>query len=354
MAEIAKHDTRVQKSLTKLKSGNHQQTGPVLTRYQKLLKEGKLRNAAGSSSLPAPQRHHLLTDGGGKGLRFQVERKEPGTFEKIVKDYCEKRQQVKENHERKEGDHQKLVKVTDKITNNITKVLSLDSGQEGSHIHGQKIPSKFKPNSDEIQREKMKSTLLESVYSPENLSSSQATSILEGLSEIPCDTNEPNMINKEKEPLRRKGRRRKSLATSMLPTEELAIYETGKVIGRAPQHAGAYIEDARGTRLPDNYDSEESILSQFPTPDTSNKLRPPGGDTAQVWAELRYDTPVGLSDEPEAYLYSEDKGYQHPLGKRDREPLKVEIPSGKTALRKLYRKGNAYYDEDGQLLYRVP
>lgn len=59
------------------------------------------------------------------------------------------------------------------------------------------------------------------------------------------------------------------------------------------------------------------------------------------------------SYEKEAYLYDEEKGYERPYGKYY-EFQKIDIPESLKRSNSIYRKGECYYDENGQLLYRVP
>ena len=59
-----------------------------------------------------------------------------------------------------------------------------------------------------------------------------------------------------------------------------------------------------------------------------------------------------------AYIYDEQTGYQYPYGKQERElqPIKVAKTTKQKVVDKevLIKKGNAYYDEHGEFVFRTP
>ncbi|GAB6031220.1 hypothetical protein CHUAL_009035 [Chamberlinius hualienensis] len=71
--------------------------------------------------------------------------------------------------------------------------------------------------------------------------------------------------------------------------------------------------------------------------------------------EVTWDSPRGATsdDEKEAYIYDSIKGYQRPYGRYVKQE-QIKIPSDKRNLDAIYQKGDAFYDENGEFLYRVP
>lgn len=57
----------------------------------------------------------------------------------------------------------------------------------------------------------------------------------------------------------------------------------------------------------------------------------------------------------ETYMFSEEKGYQHPFGQRKDLPEKqIPVPHNKLKSGVEFKMGNDFYDEDGEFLYRTP
>lgn len=57
----------------------------------------------------------------------------------------------------------------------------------------------------------------------------------------------------------------------------------------------------------------------------------------------------------ETYMFSEEKGYQHPFGQRKDLPEKrIPVPQNKLKSGVEFKSGNDFYDEDGEFLYRTP
>lgn len=62
-----------------------------------------------------------------------------------------------------------------------------------------------------------------------------------------------------------------------------------------------------------------------------------------------------IEDGTETYMFDEDKGYQHPFGqKKDLPEKRIKIPRNKLKSGAEFKKGNDFYDEDGEFLYRTP
>jgi len=62
---------------------------------------------------------------------------------------------------------------------------------------------------------------------------------------------------------------------------------------------------------------------------------------------------VKNSDGKEGYMYDSNRGYQRPYGRYE-DSDRIEIPADVWKEGAIYRDGDRYYDDHGQLLYRVP
>lgn len=81
-----------------------------------------------------------------------------------------------------------------------------------------------------------------------------------------------------------------------------------------------------------------------------------------VLDEVQFDYPVRSGQQAsnkEGYIYDPESGYQHPYGKinpdfEDLDFSKDELHKHEDGQNKLYKKGNNYYDSDGEFLYKAP
>lgn len=131
---------------------------------------------------------------------------------------------------------------------------------------------------------------------------------------------------------------------SMTAYERLQMEGTGKISSQGKKSS------------PSDYEKEEDIVAGVIK--RTGKFSP-DPNQERLMEDLRYDVPqsrrdVGGESVEEAYVYSPTSGYQHPLGKVDPE-LRIDVPEEhKSETRRRYQKGNAIYDENGDLLFRVP
>jgi len=81
-------------------------------------------------------------------------------------------------------------------------------------------------------------------------------------------------------------------------------------------------------------------------------------DRPCVWAEKREPYPnlkidsYKNTNSQNVYYYDKKYGYQHPYGKASDEDSNNRAPTTKAG--DVYRRGDCFYDEDGEFLYRVP
>ncbi|XP_064621007.1 uncharacterized protein LOC135483880 [Lineus longissimus] len=78
------------------------------------------------------------------------------------------------------------------------------------------------------------------------------------------------------------------------------------------------------------------------------------GSGSTIKSQIQYENHGKLNDMKEAYLYSDETGYQHPYGKVDDALGSVQISENVKKPGRIFKKGNVYYDEDGEFLYRTP
>jgi len=101
-------------------------------------------------------------------------------------------------------------------------------------------------------------------------------------------------------------------------------------------------------------------LEEFEKFSRNTRIKP----SSAVSDSIRYDSPAASrgrrngSEGVEGYMYDTKTGYSHPFGRRSDLPEPRVTMSARSVVQRsgsaTYRKGNAYYDEDGELLYRTP
>ncbi|XP_014677664.1 PREDICTED: uncharacterized protein LOC106817510 isoform X2 [Priapulus caudatus] len=97
-------------------------------------------------------------------------------------------------------------------------------------------------------------------------------------------------------------------------------------------------------------------------PHKEKSLQEENAKAARVTTRGKYKEhfPMQYDDhQQESFVYSSNSGYVNPLGKKPSYPDKIEVPrqSQKTAGSEdgiTYRRGNVFYDENGDFLYKVP
>ena len=407
LKEVVRHDRRVRaRWLALSEAGDGKcQGGPLELRYQKLIEMGKLAYAAGNPSLPMPQSQTFLTDGSDATIikalvqksnsdnpRTNLIQKRPptkpvGKFESLVKDYCESKpkEEIKKKSDEKmlayanhQSESQKLLEKV--VIETVPMVKSSNSKLNTDLLSG---PHQENDESTgQIKEQKEDGSLLDYIQERERLYSSQADAILEGQIEIPEDhlldippvsnlhtaqlhptghrtlsKNAPGshpseMVSSSRGnpqadqldlPAKRSGRRSLRMRreqsedrTLEMDMERLQMEGTGKI-----SQSGMNLDNLENNRKPVkkyNIDKEK----------------------AEVLNRIRYEfssTKGGL-DEPgdeEVYIYTEEGGYQYPFGRTDRQ-LRIKVPkqSQEGSQSRVYQKDKAVYDEDGELLYRIP
>lgn len=79
-----------------------------------------------------------------------------------------------------------------------------------------------------------------------------------------------------------------------------------------------------------------------------------GGKFKEGFDQLKFD-----QHRKEAFIYSSRHGYERPLGSKPMYKEKIQFPKmqkGKSDEKEdiIYKKGETFYDENGEFLYRVP
>lgn len=290
--QIIKHDKRVQQQWLQLKAGGHQ-GGPITQRYKQLQAEGKLQtlhNAAGIPTLPAPKSHQLF---------LPVEKPKSGSFYNIVKDYCEKKQQLQEKQTA--TTHAENTKLLADVTKAIH--VAKPKPQLLSFKYADKNIDELNEKSDDSR------CLLDKSWNQHELSSSSRNELLQ-----------------------------QSRAAEMA---DLQLSGTGNLTPK--EKAPAYNRD-----IVEMYNIHTREPADASTREAERKKQ-------EILEKMKYED-MG-SEKMEAYVFDSKHGYQHPLGRQMDQPEKLTLRKSKLKSQKkstMYKRGNAFYDETGDFIFRIP
>ena len=384
--EIRRHDDRVKKNWLALQTGDGPQ-GPIVTKYQQLIGEGKfalLKNAAGIKHLPMPGVRALLSQGPEK-------KGPPGVFESIVKDYVDKKKRLESKAEvaaRQEGGievqvlldsiaksskvkkyfqkdakinaaeedldsgfpkmkqsekHTELDAEPDGVPDFITNSLNtysegeramLNEPYDTKHTHGEMRKSQSFRNMGDFQNTRDGRSDI-GFYS-------EGTDIVKPLATMEEDSGYINSITdsnqQPKGRTKRRGRRKSQPIMSIQQFQEMQMKDTGKLPSNSAQKSLMDLANVGQMKT-------ENALLMHKSPEQNEDTYE---ENEELSAQLKFDEEGGRV---KTYTYDETSGYQYPLGKEDVGLQKIRVPKKGGSV---YRKGRGYYDEDGDLIFRVP
>ena len=334
IGDVIRHDKRVKENWLKLKAGDSgKEGGPVALRYEELLENNRLHllgNAAGILSLPMPEMGRFLS------LRkldvdTAIARRDvtPGPFEAIVKGYCEVQKSTHlADGEEKVTESKKLLQ-----ENRETNHKLLESVAKSTQHLPAKIQSRELKSLDSGRRDrKIRPISAAFNYVDENLQKPEPRTSLGSKGNDLQTLLDMDFPDTDVVPRRGSHRQRRLTASPRLDTEG----EQVAGIGNTQEVRGQEFEGDNVTR--------------------KRQYAPAPVDKRDVFDRIQYDVPHELQyGHQEAYVYDEEKGYQHPLGKAARDiKQKILVPETSESGETVYRDGNNYYDADGEFLYRVP
>ena len=135
----------------------------------------------------------------------------------------------------------------------------------------------------------------------------------------------------------RRPRRQKGVRISQDLSEETVIQQYDKM-------------SVEGTAMLKDEDNNEGLeLLEYTGLQTPPKHRVSKA-RQEIMDSIQYDG----DEKSDAYIYGAEKGYEFPFGRSDvEEAIDVNKPGDRQRCT-LYRKGNSFYDENGEFLYRLP
>ncbi len=318
----------------------------IVCRYEMLLEQGQmstLRNAAGINSLPKYDWQHKLL------ATFQPKPKAPpGLFESIVKGYCDKKK-IREDLQSRMVNRkdilmqvgEKNVRLLERLTNSVAQKVD-DMKQLES---GQSLPVVDKVNDSDLR--------IAFEYTDRNIMSHAGTADITDILDLqqPKTLLDSPVARREHEVNHRGLRQRRvGHSTTLGKTAvELQMTGTSKVSSRSDVEV---IERSNQNEAADSLaDNDGADLLQ----DKTGTFIQPQGQQKKVLESVRYDHRGGESSQPEeAYVYDARLGYQYPYGRHGSDPQRIKVSREHRDSNVVFRKGNTYYDEDGEFLYKVP
>lgn len=137
------------------------------------------------------------------------------------------------------------------------------------------------------------------------------------------------------------------------------------VRGRRPRHSAALANDwnitsegiGNQTQTVHSFKNDDLTVLEQKACENESLLREKTPASNPTFDTVKQAPNMCLDEE--IYMYDEKKGYQYPYGRRADVPVKnvdiqkcSQVSLGKSGLA-VYKKGNDFYDEDGEFLFRV-
>lgn len=338
ISEVIRHDRRVKEHWLQLKAGGSgKEGGPVALRYEKLLDDSRLQllgNAAGILSLPMPEIGRFLS-AGKSDIDTTIARRDvvPGPFEAIVKGYCEaqKLKHVARDTEKVASQPKELLKENREMNQKLLESVTQSTQVLAAKAMAHEQKSLVSANSRD-KRKSINAGFSNFNYVDENLQMNDPHSFQGSKGKHVQSLIDVDILNMDFMPHR--GSLRRGGGTSKPRSDSEAEQMTDMLGTGGDEVRGQEVEGLARNR------------QYAPTP----------VDKQEILDQVQYDVPSELQyGHQEAYVYDEEKGYQHPLGKAVRDvEEKIRVPEKSQDGETVYRQGKNYYDTDGVFLYRVP
>ena len=302
--EIIKHDKRVKSNLLKLSDGKN---SSLAQQYNKMLTDGvigSLENATGNVTIPTEKQRitQCLPDRNDDHHMKRREQKKTGLFESIVKNYCEKKN----------------------TGSSFTKL------EDFNQPNGEKMPTEITSMAAKsvksiatVSKNKSKMT-----HRPTKTSSTANIKAYD-FNDFNIGTSNCNIITRDPpnrdEPLENELNSKNHLTEKMINLDSSSPKdEKGFLI----DHISKYKHD-KAKDVPQN-----------------------------VAEDVRFDMQHNINDKRQGYIYDSNTGYQYPYGKVDNSFHDIQVNKSTKPTdfntNKLLRKGDNFYDDDGDFLFRVP
>ena len=332
LKELLKHDNAVHTNWKNMKeAGNQLLDGPIYSRYERLLSEGKLQllaHADGIPSLPSPSTMSaLITD----GQQQSVVRMD-GSFAAIIKEYCEETEKGALNRRDEVRSYKKLKSSNEKL---IGKVVESSLKKHGLQVDVRAVQAELKEHFEN------ESAQIENSMNTKMSAQLMSTSLLD-VDFVPPERGDnstlaPKGMAVEDHVISRRPRRQKGVRISQDLSEETVIQQYDKM-------------SVEGTAMLKDEDNNEGLeLLEYTGLQTPPKHRVSKA-RQEIMDSIQYDG----DEKSDAYIYGAEKGYEFPFGRSDvEEAIDVNKPGDRQRCT-LYRKGNSFYDENGEFLYRLP